>query len=661
MGDPTIALRPTAAPMKTPFVQFAHLVPQVVGEGSATATWNLPVEPGGGIRTLQSGVRLVNLSDGAVMSADEAFVATPKTVVPVPDRMGGGFLYLLGSSTVWRSDRWLGHARPLFESGEPLNDIIVGLDRIYLESGKGSEQAIDPRTGAVLDLGAWPPAPYVGAYAAMDGWRAVAAADLRGVIATFDAGASWHPLPISLQTTEIKPFGSGVVVTGVDDSHASVSYEVRPDGQVARLASIATIAPAGNGAPTDPAAKPFGDRPLVAAVEDGWPLADGTVVVARDGALARVRLEDGVVIEQASNAYPLRPSRCHAIAFGEAVGFVCGEPRGRSAIYRYENGKMIEARHFDSPRLVLASGSGAVAVRGQCDAALPTELTREQTYCIIPKNAAGALDGSGAREVHLRGNVDQERVVVLATGKLVVVSPPHGDLAAARVTVIDESGQTHSTLIRFAAETPRESLRVLRNGLWLDGIQEKRPGVLGAWVELSGTVIGAEIELDGHATAGTFIHDVGSAVVSGRFGLGWSPSRRGYETTDGGMTWKSLDVPEPIASCTLASAVRSAAMTDRDTRHDALCIPRGESERACGPIGCVTQGWLRIGWGSRPPPTTEKAVEGPHTFYPPPHSLALTCEPTQPAPKLAPSITPPAPASVVMPASQGAGIFGQFG
>lgn len=632
--------------MKTAFVSFAHLVPQIAGTDRTYG-----VEPSGGTRTLQSGVRLVNLPNGAVMSADEAFAATPKTVVEVPDRMGGGFLYLLGSSTVWRSDRWLGHARPLFESGEPLNDVVVGLDRIYLESGKGSEQAIDPRTGAALDLGAWPPAPSIGAYAAMDGWRAVAAADLRGVIATFDAGASWRPLPISLQTTEIKASGNGVIVTGIDTSRATVSYEVRPDGQVARLGATQSTLPASDEPSTDSAPKPFGDRPLLAAVEDGWPLTDGTVVVARDGALARIRLDDGVVIEQASNAYPLRPSRCHAIAFGDGAGFVCGEPRGRSAIYRYESGKMIEARHFDSPRQVVASGTGAVAVRGSCDPALSADdPSHEQSYCLIPKTAAAAMDGSGTREIHLRGNVDQERVAVLSTGKLVVISPPHGDLGAARITVIDEGGQTNSSLIRFAAETSRDSLRALRNGLWLDGLEERRPGVLGGWVDFSGSVLGVEIELDGRATAGTFIRDAGLPVVSGRFGLGWSASRRGYETIDGGMTWKTLEVPEQIAPCSPSVAQRSAI--EREARHDPICVPRGQVERSCGPVGCVTQGWLRVGWGLHPPAPVDKAVEGPRTFYPPVHPFALTCEPTQPAPKLAATILPAAPPTVAVAVAQ---------
>jgi hypothetical protein len=652
IGDATTTLRPTAAPLKDPMIQFARLVQQAPSDDREYG-----IEPGGGVRALASGVRLVNLPNGAVMSADEVLPSPPtRPPIAIPDRMGGGFLYLLGSSSVWRSDHWLGHARPLFLSNEPIDKITVGLDRVYLESKKGSEQAIDPRTGAILDLGAWPPTPNVAAYAAMDGWRAVAVADLRGVIATFDAGASWHPLPIPIDAAELKPSNGRVVVSGIDSSHAEASYEVRLDGQVARRAGPPNAANANEAIAPDLTAKPFGDRPLVAAIEDGWPLADGTVVVARDGALARIRLEDGVVVEQASNAYPLRPSRCHAIAFGDGVGFVCGESRGRSAIYRYDAGKMVEARHFDSPRLVLASGTGAIAIRGACDSSADSDPADapEQSWCVLPKSAAASPDGSGAREVHLRGNVDQARVVVLSSGKLAVVSPPHGDLAAARITVIDADGQTHTSAIRFAADTPRETLRVLRSGLWLDGIDERRPGVLGVWSEYSGSVVGFEVELDGHATAGPFIRDAGDPIVSGKFGLGWSSARRGYETIDGGLTWKQLELPEPVPPCPV-SAPR--------------CISKSQSERACGPLGCVSQGWLRVGWGTRPPSAAEKPIEGPATSYPPQKTIALTCEPSGPAPVLAPLVAPPLPTAAAagvsnqilgQPGVSMGGIFGQM-
>ncbi|MGH7439105.1 MAG: hypothetical protein ACRENE_25740, partial [Polyangiaceae bacterium] len=64
-------------------------------------------------------------------------------------------------------------------------------------------------------------------------------------------------------------------------------------------------------------------------------------------------------------------------------------------------------------------------------------------------------------------------------------------------------------------------------------------------------------------------------------------SRRAFETTDGGMSWtKEVDVPEPLAS---TGAGR---------------------ERACGPVGCIAAGWLKVGWSS-PSPTDVPPVALP--------------------------------------------------
>ncbi|MEO8799766.1 MAG: hypothetical protein ABI551_17865, partial [Polyangiaceae bacterium] len=433
----------------------------------------------------------------------------------------------------------------------------------------------------------------------------------------FDAGASWHPLPIALNGAKVQASARGVVVTGWDSARADVSYEVRPDGQVAKLGVSAPTPPDKGTAARDDIAKPFGDRPLVAAIEDGWLLADGTVVVARDGALARIRLEDGTVVESASNAYPLRPSRCHAIPYGDGAAFVCGEPRGKTAIYKYVAGSMIEAHHFDSPRLVLASGAGAVVVRGGCSPSAPSESLDPSTqdYCVVSKAAAATADDSGAREIHLRGDVGGERVVALSNGKLAVVSPPHGDLATARITVVDESGAAVTKPIHFVDGTPSDALKVAKNGLWLDGIEEKRPGVLGAWALSAGTVLGLEIELDGAATAGVFHRDLGTPMVSGRFGLGWGAAHKGWETTDGGMTWKMVDVPDPVRSSSISG-----------------------SEQSCGPLGCVVSyrttpsangGWIRIGWGATTAEELPDPVIGPRTQYAQLPPLGLTCEPTR--------------------------------
>jgi hypothetical protein len=120
-------------------------------------------------------------------------------------------------------------------------------------------------------------------------------------------------------------------------------------------------------------AKTFGKRPLASAIEDGWPLTDGTAVVARDGALARVRLSDGALTELVQDAFPMKPARCHPVSLTRpnavgAFGFVCGEPRGTTVVYAYDplRGRLAEIKRFEKPRVVTSSGNGALAVRGSC-------------------------------------------------------------------------------------------------------------------------------------------------------------------------------------------------------------------------------------------------------------------------------------------------------
>jgi hypothetical protein len=396
----------------------------------------------------------------------------------------------------------------------------------------------------------------------------------------------------------------------------------------------------------------FGKRPLAAAIEDGWPLTDGTAVVARDGALGRVRLSDGALTEVAQGAFSLKPSRCHPVSLTRpsaigAFGFVCGEPRGTTVIYAYDpiHGRVTELKRFDRPRVITSSGNGAIAVRGPCaedgDAsAKPREPTR-----IEPKADGGAGDGglfelrgdagtsdkeaagkaaapeihpfcilghdSTWREVHVRGDVGGERVIVLGDGKIAVVSPPQGQTAPARITLLDKGRAT--TLPVVFPKVSADIARVLRLGVWLDGFEERKPGVIGGWIEAGGAMLGVEIALDGKATPGQFIRDAGMPFVSGRYGFGWTQSRRGFETTDGGMTWTSLELPEPLVPIT---------KVDR---------------RACGPIGCLAAGWLRVGWG--------EAKKQPVPPAPPPHrstvsasppQLALACEPMTPIMPLPP-------------------------
>src|SRR5262249_36175750 len=146
--------------------------------------------------------------------------------------------FVLGGHVVWRADRWLGPAKPMFNSGSPIQRIFVGLDRVYVRTSTGTHYAFDPRTGARLDLGAWPSSPHVSASAAADGWRAVAVTDLRGAVATFAAGATWQPLALPIEPREVTVVGDALAVGGPDAQRTMEWFEVRPDGHVGRIAGI---------------------------------------------------------------------------------------------------------------------------------------------------------------------------------------------------------------------------------------------------------------------------------------------------------------------------------------------------------------------------------------------------------------------------------------
>ncbi len=593
-------------------VRPARLFPENLDEASLYGH-----EPGRGGRAIVSGLRVTASPEGPIYAATDRFPSTPTSVVELPERMGGGFFFAMGK-TLWRAPSWLEQASPAFASITPIAQVLVGLDRAYVRSTTGALTALDPRTGAITDLGPLPASPSVCRLAALDAWRAVAIADLRGALVTLDAGSTWRPLALPIDPNDVVALDGSLAVGGTDENRQAAWWEVRPDGQTGRLAATPGTEPQGDAPspPADPLARAFGARPLVAAIEDGWPLVDGTALVARDGALARVRLADGAIVESAADAFPLKPARCHPLALARpadpgAFGFVCGETRGKTVLYGWDasSGRLAEMRRWDSPREVLASGNGALAVRGPCDpttepAASPTpaqgradarDATADQAYCLF-------VPGGGWSESHLRGEgADRARLVVLSDGRVAVVRPPRGgDLESARLTLLDGARAT-DVEIAWPQLRP-EVARVLRLGTWMDGFEERRPGVLGGWVDGGGTVVGLEVRADGVVRVGEYIRDAGAPLVSGRWGLGWTASRRGFETTDGGMTWKKdIEVPEPIAP---ARSVR---------------------ERACGPVGCIAAGWLRVGWGAaESTPPAEVPVRSPRPRVVP--TLDLECQ-----------------------------------
>ncbi len=561
IGLGTIGLRAA----DDPTVTGARLLPERL-EGSAA--WG--TEPGGGVRKLAGGVRLIARPDGTLLAGTDLLPGGPWSEVEVPERLGGGMLFAAGGK-IWRAASWLGPLRLFAAGSAPIEQVLVGLDRIYLQFGPGTLAALDPRDGSPMALGPLPAAPWLASVSAQDAWHATIVADLRGVLVTEDAGSTWRPAP---RPAEPEGHGRGPRI---------------PDRQFARTES----------------ARLDGVRALSLAVTDGWPLSDGTALVARDGALTRVRLADGFVVEEQANAFPMNPARCHPFSLATprdrgAFGYTCGEPHGATRIYvASENAsKLVEARRFAEPRQVDGFGNGALAVRGSCEELGGAGPEGSPRWCAMSPNGQWSeriVRGVGA---HL---------VILSDGRAVVLHPPiDGDLTTARITSTEGSKEV-SQRISFSAMENDES-HVVRTGVWMDGFEERRPGWIGGWVDLAGSVLGIEISLGGQTRLGEYIHDARGPVVAGRWGLGWPLSRRGFETTDGGMTWKKgIPLPDPLPPLT----------PDR--------------EHVCGPVGCLMEGWVRIGWGSEVTPNVPEPEPLPRPRSLSASPLRLACEPATPA------------------------------
>ena len=90
---------------------------------------------------------------------------------------------------------------------------------------------------AALDLGPLPASPRVASIAALDAWRALAVADLRGAVLTLDAGSSWRPVPLPIEPLRVAPLDEAFSVAGFDHARALQWWSVLPDGQASWFAS----------------------------------------------------------------------------------------------------------------------------------------------------------------------------------------------------------------------------------------------------------------------------------------------------------------------------------------------------------------------------------------------------------------------------------------
>lgn len=538
-------------------------------------------------RLVAHGMRLLIHPDSSIERARQLLPSSQSVrTLKLPARLGRGYVFYVRSSSglhstlVWRSKTWTGTLQPLANVGFRVAKVVAGFDRLYLvDSQSRSVVAIDASTGKVTDSGALPVSPGYGSIAIADAWTGAVQVPYRGVLATFDAGASWHP--VTSQTTygvgldhgriSVR-LSSGTYVldaAGVLRKHESGSQResmFRGAGQGSSEVSWVDADDASAEPPTPPSPGPLGRRPLELAVLHGFPDTDKSAIVAANGAVGRVRLSDGELLDVHEDAFA-RGSTCDAIRLGRSSGFVCGQERGNTIVYAYRPPLSLEpALSFDEPRYVAGSGNGALVIRGAC-----TGHARDNpgAYCI--RSLSGALS-----EIHVKGDLGVERVVALSDGRAAVIVPPRLG-APGLVVLISRDGKSKSVKMRLPDKVSKPMLALLTKGLWLDGFVERKRGVLAGWVAAGGPFVGVRLSLDGKLEVGKLENDIDRSLLSGQLALSLKESGLAAESTDGGFEWREVVVP---AGTTSFSAYHS----------------RDDAPRGCSRVGCAFGSWLRVGW-----------------------------------------------------------------
>jgi hypothetical protein len=526
------------------------------------------VDSDGSRRVIAQGLRLIQRADGALIAASEFLPsARSVTTLELPERLGGGFLFVVntsGTALLFGSATFTGTLRSLGTLSGDVERVVAGLDRLYVLRSRSHWLALDLETGKEIGLGSLPPSPGYGSMAFADAWLGAVELPLRGVVATFDAGQTWHAL--EQPRAQLSAVDGGVLVE-TPERHfvlgplgTMTPWRTRTATPVASLAAARPVQ--GTGAKSVEL-QPIGPNPLESAVLHGVLEAGGeTALVATLGTLARVRMSDGAVLASVPEAYP-GAAPCAGFAFRKGVGFACGEVRGKTIVYAFAPPFALQAAlGFDTPRRIAPNGRGALVIDGACS----PDDANPKLRCIIPRLGEPF-------EVELPAPT--VRVIPLDDGRAALLEPPRPRFAGT-LTFVSAAGVAAAVKLTSPKLKGEAASALFSNGFWLDAWEQAASGALRGWITGGATFAGVRVGLDGEVSLGEPQPGLDRALLAGRFALVVGRGGGALETSDGGFDWSDAEFPtEPDWSA-----------------------PRTFGQlHGCRALGCALSGWLRVGWG----------------------------------------------------------------
>lgn len=322
------ARRPAAVSVAAP-AKATHAEPRLFPPTRGNGVTEAGQEHDGARRLLAFGLRVIERNDGSLEVGDELLPAARSArFLELPSRLGGGFLFWIVSSSgtlLYRSASWTSRLEPFAQLDFEVDRLVPGFDRLFvLPRHDADYRALDLETGQAVPALGLPPAPAYGSMAFVDGWFGAVQVPLRGLLLSFDAGASWRAL--SLPVTSFEPAGDSLSL-----ATSNGDYLLGPRGVLSRVADRdeAKVAEAARAELARAvAARPAVERGptslLQSAALSGFPDGRGGALLASGGSLLRVALGTGRVLERREHAY-VGGVECQAVRLGGGVGFICGQ------------------------------------------------------------------------------------------------------------------------------------------------------------------------------------------------------------------------------------------------------------------------------------------------------------------------------------------------
>lgn len=550
---------------------------------------------------LVDGVRVVRRLAGAPEQSQDLLPGTNFYALALPSSNGAGYVFhseVESEAVFWRADGWTSPLTALTRLPERVDHVQVGFGRVYTRlADSGETVAFDPETGAAVNLGPLPPSPSYFDFQFWDDWFAAVHTDARGVLATFDGGATWHPTGITNEDASLTIERDGILVSTSERRDLLApdgSWTQNYDGE-----------PADSNVAIESRPRGLSDNPLELAVLHGWPVGKRRAIAAEGGHVGLVDLDSGQLVNLRRSQYQ-GSQPCHALPFGAGVGLLCLSSSGATTLYAVQEDLSLQSRVSWPGQVELwSNGDHALVARGACPGDESALQPAPHAHCVI-------RESSPPRTFALPGANGAERLVALRDGRVAVVNPPRtGHPGSLRF--VDRSASTpgaSETVLKFEAGVSERTRSLVESALWLRDGGELDEGQLGFWVATQNRVFGVKVALDGTVTPSRRTEaDLRRTHLSGRRAVELSAGETAWQSLDYGQSWQEFPLPRGLT-----------AASTRETR-DVV---------GCSAVGCSFGNWLRVGYNTVDS-VVPKDAELPDLLESRPSAYsqwALTCYPT---------------------------------